>query len=445
MSLTKIETTPSASGQQLAQAPQRGNVVFLPGGAGYADQSFRHGTENEADVSQATLLFKLTELRAIGDTFGELMRSALTQLAEARLRKCLRDGDNLEQLCEDEFLISLASPGDCDNIIQVTRRLMSEASGTYMLDDVQFRVKAAVGINNYSDFENNPDEAIRFARIALRQAEQQNSNLGYHFFSRDLLELQCEQVRMSVEIERALVENRMQLHYQPQYCLPTGKIVAVEALVRMQSENGDLIAPDRFIPIAEDNGLIAPLGHWVIREACRQLRQWRDAGCETLGMAVNVSPRQLTDGQLLNVIDEAIWAEGLKYSDLTLELTEQCIVEQLEEVQCLLEKLHERGVKIAIDDFGTGYSSFSYLSALPVDMIKMDRSFLQAVPADERANRTLSAMTAMADKMQMELIVEGVETTDQQHFLKEIGCPLGQGYHLARPVPASECGELLFA
>lgn len=217
----------------------------------------------------------------------------------------------------------------------------------------------------------------------------------------------------------------------------------MEALVRMVSDTGELIPPNDFIPIAEENGFIIQLGEWVIHEACRQFSLWRKAGCAPLRIAVNVSPKQLVDDRLIDIVSNAVNEFSLSYRDLELEITEQCVLEYSDSVENTLEELHRRGVRIAVDDFGTGYSSFAYLARLPLDVIKMDRSFLVNVTSDVRAGRVVVATIAMAGALGSEIIAEGVETQAQEDFLRSSGCMLGQGYGFSRPQNSEAMEKLL--
>jgi len=260
---------------------------------------------------------------------------------------------------------------------------------------------------------------------------------SHHLFSKDPRNRPQHQEWMAAELEQALLDNRFVLHYQPQYEMGSERIVGVEALVRLTTEDGDLILPDNFVPIAEENGFINRLGHWVIREACRQLALWRASGVGPLRMAVNVSPRQLSDRHLIDIIEDAITEFDLEYNDLELEITEQCMFDYLPLAKNILQELHDRGLRIAVDDFGTGYSSFAYLAELPLNVFKIDRSFLTKITTDGRARQVVSAMIAMARELDFEIVAEGVETEQQYQFLQTTGCNFCQGFGLARPDAAA--------
>ena len=241
---------------------------------------------------------------------------------------------------------------------------------------------------------------------------------------------------MAAEIEQALKQNRVVLHYQPQYAIESQRVIGVEALVRLQGADGKLIPPIQFIELAEETGLIVPLGRWVLEEACRQLARWRQAGSGPLRMAVNVSPRQLFEADFVEVVDQAVADAGIEHADLELEITERQVVEHLAGVEQTLRALSARGVRIAIDDFGTGYSSLAYLMQLSVHTVKIDRAFMAEIPEEPRAERIVTAIIAMAEALGMTLTAEGIETPAQQQFLLDAGCQFGQGFGFARPQEA---------
>ncbi|MCZ6831562.1 MAG: phosphodiesterase [Gammaproteobacteria bacterium] len=395
-----------------------------------------------AGEETALLVLRINDYRKLTETLGESFGIELVQHVEARLRDRLRIYDVAERVSDDEFAIVLGRLDKLDDVTSVASRLIESCSGGYDLGELKTRIKTAVGIALYPPDGEEPDELLRYARVALQGADEGDRS-GCHIFSRELLERQQRRVWMEAELERALLEDRFTLHYQPQYDADSRKIVGMEALVRLRSETGELIPPDDFIPIAENNGFIVTLGQWVIREACRQLALWREAGCGPLRMAVNVSPLQLVHEDLVHVITEAIEASGLVYSDLELEITEQQMLEHSTVVEKVLGELHGRGVRIAIDDFGTGYSSFVYLSRLPLNLIKMDRSFIANITTDPRAVQVATAMIVMARELGFEIILEGVETAEQQQFLKTSGCDFGQGFGLARPQAPDAIEKLL--
>jgi diguanylate cyclase (GGDEF)-like protein len=390
----------------------------------------------------ALLVLRINEFRELAETLGESCGLRLMGQVESRLLECLRMSDVAAQVSDDEFAIVLGYLGKLEDVNFVAGRLVKACSGVYELGEMNTHIRTSVGIALCPPGEGEAAELLRFARVALR-GEGAGDLQGCHLFSRELLERQQRVVWMEAELEKALQQDRFILHYQPQYHADSRQILGLEALVRMRAESGELIPPDDFISLAENNGFIVELGRWVIFEACRQLAQWRKNGCDPVRIAVNVSPRQLLDDSLPGIVDQAIADHELDYADLELEITEECMLECSPVVERVLRALHRRGVRIAIDDFGTGYSSFVYLSRLPLNIIKMDRSFVSGIPDDPRAGQVVTAMIAMARELGFEVTVEGIETPEQCDFLLNSGCDLGQGFGLARPQGAHKIEKLL--
>lgn len=393
-------------------------------------------------VDVALLVLRIRELPELADCFGDELARQLDWQVSKRLYGCLRDSDQVLQLKHGEFAIILPQPKDPAHAEAVSQRLVDACSGQYQLNDVTTVVTAAIGIALCPTDTDDADELIRFTHLALHRAEAGNgSNVQY--FSRDILSRHRRRLWMENELQQAMAEQRFTLHYQPQYDLDRHQVIGVEALVRLVTREGDLIPPDDFIGIAEDNGFIVELGQWVIREACRQLAEWRRTGCRLGHIAVNVSRRQLLDEQLVDVIEKAIVDNGLAYNDLELEITESCILKGIPLAGGILDTLHQQGVRIAVDDFGAGQSSFATLAQLPLDTFKLDRSFLASVADDNRARQVVKAIITMASQLGYRVVAEGIETTQQHHFLQSSGCHLAQGFGLGRPESAETIGSLL--
>ena len=393
--------------------------------------------------SRALFLLRLEQYRDLKDIFGHPVTAALQQRVAERLQHNLSKGDVIEQIAEDEFGIVVNTMHPQHVVTGIAQRLIERCSGVYALGEECLHIQASMGIALSPTDSKDPEELIRFARLALHQDDAESA-APYHFFSRQQLHKQKHHIRMMAEIQQAIAQDRLLLHYQPQYSLDSEQqIIGLEALVRMEDISGQLIPPDQFIPLAETNGLIIAIGHWVIREACQQLKRWHDAGHAHLRMAINVSPRQLIDEHLIDIITQAVIKNGLNYSDLELEITEQCLVENTATAEKVLHTLSRKGVRIALDDFGTGYSSLAYLARFPFNVLKLDRSFLKKTPDDPKSNRIVTAILAMADKLELEVIAEGIETDAQNQFLAAAGCPAGQGFGFSRPKPAEAIEPLL--
>ena len=392
--------------------------------------------------SGALCVLRLNEYRILEETFGRRIVKELSNLIGSRLRTSLRSNNLLEQISDDEFVLILDGLVDREQMVNIAQRLLRNCTGVYTLEGLRMHVKAKLGIAWFPEDANEPALLMRFARIALHETDP-CSPTPYHFFSQKLLKQLQVRIWMAAELEDALADKRFELHYQPLFDIKTQRTLGAEALLRLRTEDGELIAPDRFIPLAEEMGLIASIGCWVVREACEQLKHWHRQGYTHLRMAVNVSPAQLADERFVDVVSEAVEGAGLAYNDLELEITEGKVVEYLPLIEKAFKELSSRGVRIAIDDFGTGYSALAYLTRLHWSTVKIDRTFLTAIPQESNAGQVVDAIVAMADELGLEVTAEGVETEAQYRFLAEAGCHLGQGFGYARPQTTEEFLRLL--
>ena len=390
----------------------------------------------------ALCVLRLNEYRLLEETFGRHIGLVLMQRVGERLRHHLRGDDLLAQIGEDEFVILLDGQQDNTRLSPIAERLLRDCTGTYTLEGLRMHVNGSLGIARFPLDATEPALLMRFARIALHETTP-GSPLPYHFFNSALLKQLQERVWLAAELEQALAAERFELHYQPLFDIATQRTLGAEALLRLRTEEDELIPPDRFIPLAEELGLIVPIGRWVVRQACQQLKQWQQQGHDQLRIAVNVSPVQLADENFVDQVIEAVEDAGIAYHDLELEITESQIVEYLPLVEQAFQTLSTMGVRIAIDDFGTGYSALAYLTRLHWSTVKIDRAFLAEVPHEANATQVVSAIIAMAGELGLQVTAEGVETEAQYRFLVEAGCHKGQGYWYAHPLPAADFSRLL--
>ena len=339
-------------------------------------------------------------------------------------------------------MLILDDQTESEQLANIAQRLLTDCTGVYTLEGLRMHVNASLGIARFPVDAGEPALLVRFARIALHETDPCSPS-PYHFFSQKLLEQLQTRVWMAAELEEALEHERFELHYQPLFDIETQRTLGAEALLRLRSEEGELIAPDRFIPLAEEMGLIVPIGRWVMNEACQQLKRWQQQGYGHLRMAVNVSPVQLSDERFVEMVSEAVETAGIDYSDLELEITEGQVVEYLPLIEKAFKALNAKGVRIAIDDFGTGYSALAYLTRLHWSTVKIDRAFLADIPHESNAGRIVAAIVAMAGELGLRVTAEGVETEAQYRFLSEAGCHFGQGFGYARPQPAADFLRLL--
>ena len=278
----------------------------------------------------------------------------------------------------------------------------------------------------------------------MGKAKNQGRN-NVQFYTQELTESALQRVTLGNELQRALEEDELDLFYQPQYSLKTGKMIGAEALIRWQHPEHGMIPPDKFIPLAEDNGMIIPMGEWVLKKACQQMRAWLDMGRPMERISVNVSGQQVQRGELVSCVERVLRETGLAPSHLELEITESFIMQQTDKVIKTLESLSQLGVIMSIDDFGTGYSSLSYLKQLPVHKLKIDRSFIRDIPGNANDEVIARAVLALGQSLQLNVIAEGVETEEQQAFLRKLKCDEVQGYLYSRPVPSEEFVKLELA
>ena len=398
----------------------------------------------DADRPGSLCVLRLNEYRLLEESFGRHVGQELLKLVGCRLQAGMRGNDLLEQISEDEFVLILDGQAENEQLINIAQRLLRDCSGVYTLQGLRMHVNASLGIARFPVDASEPALLMRFARIALHETDP-SSPTPYHFFSQKLLKQLQSRVWMAAEIEEALAHERFELHYQPLFDIESQRTLGAEALLRLRTEEGELIAPDRFISLAEEMGLIIPIGRWVVQEACQQLKQWQQQGYGQLRMAVNVSPVQLSDEHFVAGVIEAVESAGIQYSDLELEITEGQVVEYLPLIEKAFKELNAKGVHIAIDDFGTGYSALAYLTRLHWSRVKIDRSFLAEIPQESNAGRIVAAIIAMAGELGLQVTAEGIETEAQYRFLAAAGCHNGQGYGYARPQPAEDFLRLLQA
>jgi EAL domain-containing protein (putative c-di-GMP-specific phosphodiesterase class I) len=324
----------------------------------------------------------------------------------------------------------------------VAQRIINILSEPFVIEGHEVFIGASIGITVYPMGGKNAETLLKNADVAMYHAKETGRN-NYQFFTKSMNRLAFERLTLETRLHKALENNEFQLHYQPQLDINTGKIVGVEALIRWQQPEMGLVSPLDFIPLAEDTGLIVPIGDWVIRTACAQIGAWQRTGYPPVRMAVNLSSRQLKQKELIHVVGQALKETGVDPCWLELELTESSIMQSSEDPRAILDRLKSLGIQLSIDDFGTGYSSLSRLKRFPVDTLKVDRSFVKDIPSDAGNIAITQAMIAMAKGLKMKVIAEGVQTREQLQFLREQGCDWMQGYIFSPPVPADEMTRLL--
>ena len=391
--------------------------------------------------SAAVLLFDLDHFKHINDTLGHNIGDILLKSVSERLKCCIREGDTIARLGGDEFAIiltDLARPGDVPAIAQ---KIIKTLSQPFQIKGHQLFITTSIGVSLYPSDCNDPEALVKAADMALYRAKDQGRN-NYQFYHPTLNIVSSERLSIETGLRQALECGGFLLHYQPQLDIATGRIIGVEALVRWHQPNGSLVSPAKFIPVAEETGLILPIGEWVLRTACRQTKAWQDAGFRNLRVSVNLSARQFHQKDLIQTIDKILIETGLDPRSLEMELTES-IMQNAEKIIETLREINARGVEISVDDFGTGYSSLSYLKRLPIQTLKVDQSFVQNISTGTDDTVLVISIINLAHNLHLKAIAEGVETAEQLRFLRWLNCDRMQGYLFSRPLPTEEMTKLL--
>ena len=398
------------------------------------DRAMARAERNRAGL--AVLFLDLNRFKEINDSLGHHVGDELLQTVARRLKKLTREDDVVARMGGDEFVIileNLATPEDASVVAVVLLDAISvpiEAAGTSLV------VSASIGIATFPESAASRIELMQHADMALYEAKKAGGQSSFQFFSQAIQSRLQESIDIEHELRSAMADNRMQLLYQPQFRFSDQKIVGVEALLRLQRQDGSILGPDKFIPIAEKTGLIIELGQWVVQTACERLRDWTGSSLGDLGIAVNISPRQLKMASFLDDLEQRLEATGVDPSRLELELTEANFIDTGGESIALLHAITRLGPDIAIDDFGTGYSSLRYLKHLPVQQLKIDKSFVCGAGDQVADPVIIRAIITMAHSLNLQVVAEGVETAEQFEYLRALGCDLGQGFLIGRPMSA---------
>jgi diguanylate cyclase (GGDEF)-like protein/PAS domain S-box-containing protein len=392
----------------------------------------------------AVLFLDLDNFKTINDSLGHTLGDALLREFAERLSSCVRDSDTLSRQGGDEFLIMLSDLPSTDAATPVLIKIRESLQTPFVLDGHELTTSVSMGVAVYPDDGRDFDTLLKKADTAMYRAKDAGRN-QYRFFNEQMYVEAVEHLRMKNGLQRALAHQEFTLHYQPQVDMQTGKVFGVEALVRWQHPEEGLIAPGRFIPAAEDSGLIVPIGEWVLQEACRQGVRWREAGLPTMSMAVNISAVQFRRGDLPQTIAKALHDTGFDPRLLELELTESVLISDIEVALSNVRQLKQLGVKLSIDDFGTGYSSLSYLKRFAVDKLKIDQSFVRDLVRNPDDAAIVRAIIQMAASLSLRILAEGVEDGATLALLREFGCEDAQGYHFARPMPAAALAAFVSA
>ena len=432
-----------ALGAEMSHLAQHDTLTNLPNRTLMQDRLTQAiATASRKDSRIAVLFLDLDGFKNINDSLSHATGDRLLQLVAKRLLAAVRTSDTVCRLGGDEFVILLSEVAHAGDAGVKAGKILSALSAPFEIEQVTLRVTGSIGVSTYPEDGQSAELLIRNADLAMYQAKEKGRS-NYQFFEKGMNVRAVERQSIEGDLRFALERDEFVMHYQPKIDLKTGEITGVEALVRWQHPERGLVGPLQFISIAEDCGLMLPIGKWVLRESCRQAKAWQDTGLPPIDMAVNVSSVEFRNDEFLESVSTILTETRLEPRYLELELTESVLMQHAEFSVPLLQKLKAMGLRLAIDDFGTGYSSLSYLRQFPIDTLKVDQSFIHEINADTDEATIISAVINMGCRMKHRVIAEGVETAEQLAFLRAHGCDEGQGYYFARPMPAMETAKLL--
>lgn len=394
----------------------------------------------KGDQGLAVLFLDLDRFKIINDTKGHRVGDLLLKVVASRLKNAVQNMGLVSRQGGDEFIILLKGLNKTQ-VIEVAERILGEFSAGIEIENQEFFVTPSIGISMAPGDGSDEETLIKHADTAMYLAKERGKN-NYQFYTDQLHGLSSRKMELENGLRKALEQNQLMLHYQPQVNLATGKIIGVEALVRWQHPEKGIISPAEFIPLAEETGLIVPLGKWVLHKAAAQNKDWQDKGYSQFPISVNISVRQLQEDRFIDTVKQVLDETGLDPRYLDLEITES-IMQNSENTAMILYQLKELGVTLAIDDFGTGYSSLSLLKHLPIDKIKIDKSFVDDIIHHSNQGAMVKTIIDMGHNLQFDVIAEGVEEPEQVAFLLKNGCKIGQGYHYSRPLPPDIIEDLI--
>jgi diguanylate cyclase (GGDEF)-like protein len=438
-----MESAALAMARQMAHSAEHDFLTGLPNRMLLNDrvgQAIALATRYTKKV--AVLFLDLDGFKHINDSLGHPIGDKLLQSVAKRLVDCIRGSDSVSRQGGDEFVLLLLELERAEDAAVTARRMLEAVAQPHTIDQHDLHVTASIGLSIYPDDGLDAETLIKNADTAMYQAKE-NGRRSFQFFKPAMNVRAVERQFIEEGLRRALERQEFALHYQPTVNLMTGAITGAEALIRWTHPTRGSIAPAQFIPVAEDCGLILPIGAWVLREACAQAQAWMDAGLPIMSMAVNVSAMEFRDKNFLDGLFAILSETGLDPRSLELELTESVLMKHAEFTASVLQILRKRGVQVAVDDFGTGYSSLSYLQKFPVDALKIDQSFVRQISTAGDDTTIVKAVIGMARSLKLRVIAEGVETLDEVAFLRAYRCEEAQGYYFSRPVLPQQFAMLL--
>lgn len=397
----------------------------------------------------AVMFLDLDRFSTINDTLGHAVGDRLLQEVAKRLSSCLRQNDILARWGGDEFTLLVSQTSSAEEVTNIAQRILNVLKPAFNLEgysqacrSTSLHISSSIGITLYPQDGEDAETLLRNSAAALHRAKQQGRN-NFQFYTAAMNSQACELLVLENELHHALKRREFVVYYQPQVNTTTGEITGMEALVRWQHPKFGLVAPDKFIPLAEETGLIVPIGEWVLKTACAQNKAWQDAGLPPLRVAVNLSVRQFQQPLLLNIVSQTLQETGLSPQFLDLEITETIAMQNVELTKAILSELHQMGVYLSIDDFGTGYCSLGYLKQFPLHTLKIDKSFVRDLATDPQNAGIINAIMMLGRGFNLRVIAEGVETEAEKDCLLSFQCEEMQGYLSSPPLPAEEATKLL--
>ncbi len=434
-------TERKAREEQIRYLAYHDQLTALPNRVLLAERLSQALRDAEREQRRAAIMFiDLDRFKDINDTLGHEIGDSVLRSVAARLRTVLDTDCTLARQGGDEFIVILPHVMGVEDALHTGKRYLDVISAPFQEGEHEFLIGATIGISIFPDDGRDPGTLLRNADTAMYEAKASGGSL-IRAYSQQMNERIQGRVTMEKRLRHALERNELELYYQPQVDIASGRLIGAEALLRW-SPDGQPVPPDRFIPVAEETGLIVPIGEWVIETALAEAARWRNEFVHAPRLAINLSPRQFSGGQLARCVLDNLARRELPTDAIELEITESILLQPEGDSIDVLRELHARGLRLALDDFGTGYSSLSYLQRLPIEVLKIDRSFIRAL-GEDNANAIVRAIVAMAHNLGLTVVAEGVETDSQLALLRMLGCDVYQGYLCSRPLPAQAFRERL--
>ena len=430
--------------EEISHQATHDNLTNLPNRTLLSDRLEQYIQNADREDSQLAILFiDLDHFKNVNDSLGHAAGDILIQVVAERLRKCMRDGDTVARIGGDEFVLLLPNIHNGTEIMShAIQRILDIIQLPCVIENKEFHIGCSIGVSVFPNDGSNPETLLKNADMAMYKAKRSGRN-NFQFFTEELNKVVLESLEMEHNLRLALTEEQFELYYQPKVSITLDKIIGVEALIRWRMPEKGLISPIAFIPLAEKTGLIEQIGTWVLEDACKRLRSWMNKGLPITPVSVNISPRQFNQDNLIDTIKFALQKYSIPAGLLELEITENCMVHDEQKFLHTLKDMKDIGLQLSIDDFGSGYSNMNYLKTMPVDYLKVDRSFIYGIESDDKSRAIYRAIISIAENLNLKVISEGVETEEQYHFLRSINCDAIQGYFFSKPVPADEFEELL--